>query len=65
MQPIATLTVEGKPAGVAIAQQAGRAYIASPEGRFVTILDTATRQNLGRIAVGGGPPASLPLAIGA
>lgn len=55
MKPLAAIEVGGKPAGVAVAQQAGRAYVTSPEGRYVSILDTAARSLVARVPVGSGP----------
>ena len=47
--------VGGKPAGIAMAPNGLRAYVTSPEGPYVSVIDTAARQLLRKIAIGRDP----------
>jgi YVTN family beta-propeller protein len=40
MTPGATLPIGGKPAGIAVSRDGARAYVTSPEGRFVTVIES-------------------------
>ena len=55
LQPVATIAIGGKPAGVAITPDGRFAYVTSPDAKALTVVDAATRQVVGRIDVGGGP----------
>ena len=55
MQTVATLPIGGKPAGVAVSRDGARAFVTSPEGKFLTVIDAATRTIEKRIPVEGGP----------
>ena len=55
MTPGATLPIGGKPAGIAVSRDGARAYVTSPEGHFVSVIDAKARRVLKRIAVVGQP----------
>ena len=55
MKEVARIPVDGKPAGVAVSEPAGRVFVTSPEGKVLTILDIARRSVDGRIPLEGGP----------
>ena len=52
---VATIEVGGKPAEIAMAPDGSAAYVTSPEGPYVTVIDTATRTIRSKIAVGKDP----------
>lgn len=52
---VATISVGGKPAGIAVSLDGIRAYATSPEGGFVTVIDTAARQVMKKIPAADGP----------
>ncbi len=52
---VATNPVGGKPAGVAVSRDGARAYVTSPEGKYLSVIDAAARQVLRRVPLEGGP----------
>ena len=65
MTPAATLPIGGKPAGIAVSRDGARAYVTSPEGHFVSVIDAAARRVLKRIALVGSLLASRFRQMGA
>ena len=55
LQPVATIAIGGKPAGVAITPDGRFAYVTSPDTKALTVVDAAARRVVGRINTGGGP----------
>jgi YVTN family beta-propeller protein len=55
MNPVATVAIGGKPAGVAVSPDGTRAYVTSPEGKFLSVIDARERRVLRRIPLEGGP----------
>jgi len=56
MKPVATIIpIGGKPAGVAVSGDGARAYVTSPEGKYLSVIDARERHVLRRIALAGGP----------
>ena len=66
MTPAATLPIGGKPAGIAVSRDGARAYVTSPEGHFVSVVDAsgAARPQANR-ASAGSPLASRFRQMGA
>lgn len=54
-ETVATVPIGGKPAGIALSPDGLRAYVTSPEGPFLTIVDTDARTVERRVALDGGP----------
>ena len=52
---VAEISIGGKPAGVALSPDGGRAYVAAPDSREVIAVDTAARTVVQRAPVGQGP----------
>ena len=44
LQPIATIAIDGKPAGVAITPDGRFAYVTSPDAKAPTVVDAAARR---------------------
>ncbi len=57
---VARMPVDGKPAGIGMAQDGRFAYVTSPEGKFVSVIDTAARRVVRRIDM---PDAPLGIAV--
>lgn len=54
-ETLATIPVGGKPAGVAVAPQAPRVYVTSPDGPWVSFINTESRAVEKRLPLEGGP----------
>ena len=52
---VATIPVNGKPAGVAISPGGGKVYVTAPDAHDVAVIDTTLGAVIARFAVGGGP----------
>ena len=48
---VARIPVLGKPAGIAMARDGRTAYVTSTEGKYVSVIDTASRQIVSKIAM--------------
>ena len=52
LQPVATIAIGGKPAGITITPDGRFAYVTSPDAKALTVIDAATRRIIGRINTG-------------
>jgi YVTN family beta-propeller protein len=52
---VATISVAGHPAGIAMTRDGLMAYVTSPDGHSLSVIDTAARQVIRRIVLGGEP----------
>ncbi|NDW06895.1 beta-propeller fold lactonase family protein [Jiella sp. 40Bstr34] len=55
MKVEATISIPGKPAGIAVSRDGRRAYVSQPDSRQIAIVDTVSRKLIGEVDVGGGP----------
>ena len=52
---VATIHVDGKPAGIAMTRDGTRAYVTSPSMQMVSVIDTQARRVIGHFTAPGGP----------
>jgi YVTN family beta-propeller protein len=50
-QVVARIPVLGKPAGIAMARDGRTAYVTSTEGKYVSVIDPASRNIVAKIAI--------------
>ena len=52
---VASITIAGHPAGIAMSRDGARAYVTSPDGHMLSMLDAASRTVLRQVTLPGGP----------
>ncbi len=52
---VATIKLDGHPAGIAMSRDGTHAYVTSPDSRQLSVIDTAARRVVRQIALPGGP----------